>query len=103
LVAKWRASGQSVPKFSAEYRLSSSSLYQWVTERRTGGPKGKRQGRSKAVVVQPFTEVAVTGHVAPKRGGTVTIETANGHTVTVGGDDVDADVLRTVLSVVNAC
>ena len=103
LVAKWRESGQSVPKFSAENAVGSSSLYQWISERKQGAAKGKHRRETKDTLVPSFTKVDVVARESPKRGGPLTIVTADGHAITVGRDGVDAEVLRTVLSVVGEC
>lgn len=99
LVSKWRESGQSVPTFSTEHNLNSSSMYQWVTERKDGATR-KAPDRKTARKAPAFTKVDVVDDIEQRCGGSITIVTAAGHAVMVGREGVDPDVLRMVLSVV---
>jgi transposase-like protein len=104
LVAKWRASGQSVYQFAAEHGLANSSLYQWVqagkrraqAKKKTGSRK--RGPSSKAA----FAEVSVVGQT-PARPQAMTVTLRGGHSVTFEGATVDLAWLESVLKVVSAC
>lgn len=101
LVAKWRASGESVPRFAAKHGLASSSLYQWIAARKERRPKGKG-GKPKASSKASFAEVNVVGQVAA-RSPAMTVALRGGHSVTFEGPAVDPVWLASVLKVVSAC
>jgi transposase-like protein len=106
LVAKWRASGMSVPDFAAAHGLPPSNLYQWIRALKDAQASPSRSkstsARRKAAPKASFAEVSVVGQAAP-RGLTMTIALAGGHTVTFEGGIVDAAWLHSVLKVVRAC
>jgi transposase-like protein len=105
LVAKWRASGLSVREFSRRQEVSASCMYRWIGGRRTTGgqrtssspPKMRRRTGAEAA----FTSVEVVD--AGGRGPTITVSTPGGHTVTVEGEWVSAEVVKMVLEGVAGC
>ena len=106
LVAKWRASGKSVPQFAAEHELADSSLYQWIAAKKKRGSKGKtrkaKRAKAKAASRTTFAKVNVVGQAAT-RGAAMTVALRGGHSVTFEGPAVDPAWLRSVLKVVSAC
>ena len=105
LVAKWRASGKSVPQFAAAHGLADSSLYQWIAAKKKRGSEGKtrkaKRGKAKAAMAA-FAKVNVVGQ-ATASGASMTVALRVGHSVTFEGPAVDLAWLESVLKVVSAC